>query len=290
MGNEYNSNSIAPGWPVLFATTAYTAICITVGFLFICRKKKWGNKDNHSKSRSGDDGEFGSPTTNPSQARVDPTPYMCPVDEVIGNTFFDQERIDDLDDNSIESNDSNKAYEYFFGQDGKNENITSEEVEAEMSYELFADGNRGNSGNGADKSMELSNVIIENSPESRSVESDDAQSQTNKPLAINKIHLTNRSFVLVDIMGNPVHALTPEVRLASLEDREKKTESRRFLGRKSRSFRVKKRKRKTGSNRPKSKAEKLSTFNDKSTNADRSVEGNDTYQKEMNEINKLAIP
>jgi hypothetical protein len=92
MGNQYNSNSVAPGWPVLLATTAYTAICITIGFLFICRKKKWGNKDKHSKSRSGDDGEFGSPSTNASQAWIDPTPYLCAVHEVVGN----------------------KAYEYFF--------------------------------------------------------------------------------------------------------------------------------------------------------------------------------
>ena len=177
-------------------------------FPFICRKKKWGNKDKHSKSRSGDDGEFGSPSTNASQAWIDPTPYLCAVHEVVGN----------------------KAYEYFFGQDGNNENITSEEVEAEMSYELFADGNRDNSRNKSGKSIKLSNVIIENS------------------------------------------------------------EPRRFFGRKSRRFRVNKRKRKTVKNRPNNKAEMISTSIDKSTNADQSVEGNDTYQKEMNEINKLAIP
>jgi hypothetical protein len=384
--------SIAPGWPVLVATTAYTAICITVGFLFICRKKKWRNKDKHSKSGIGNDGELGSPSTNASQDWVDPTPYMCAVDEVVGNTLFDQELIDDLDDNSIESFDSNKAYEYFFGQDGSN----NEEVGAEMSYELFADGNRENSRNSAHKIIELSNVIIENSPGSRS----DAQSQTIKPLT------TTESF-----MDNPVPARTPKVRLTSLQDREKKTEPRRLLGRKSRRFSIKKREKKTVSNQslrendeynfqrfqtfnrifhapnnleievspvdieltsparsPKkpsrfrrlsklfvsestqknepenrsqylssnegnshsnnqsttqhssarsslsvvqqdvnsepschkslgllsgtstNKAEMISTSIDKSTNADQSVEGNDTYQKEMNEINKLAIP
>lgn len=224
---QFDVVSIVPGWPVLLATTAYTAICITIGFLFICRKKKWRNKDKD---------EFGSPTT--SQAWLDPSPYMCAVDEVVGNTFFDQEHVNDLDDNSIESDDSNKALEYFFGKD-ENSNATPEEVEAETSYKLFTDGgdNSGKSGNSADKSIELSDMDIENPSESRSIESDDAKSQTSefprRPIS------TTESF-----MDDPVPAPTPKVRCTSLKDLEKKAEPRKLVGRKSRRFRSKKRERK----------------------------------------------
>jgi len=46
MGNQYNSNSVAPGWPVLLATTAYTAICITIGFLSFAVRRSGETRTN----------------------------------------------------------------------------------------------------------------------------------------------------------------------------------------------------------------------------------------------------
>ena len=139
---KFNVTSTTPGMNVLLITTAYTVLCIIIGFLFKCRKRKWRNKkeDTAAKPRNGEKND-----QNTQEAWMDTNPYMCAVDEVVENSFFDYDIDKSSDARSVDSDDSSKAYEYWenmFGPEGTDE--------AETSYELYEE----DTGN-ADKNLEV---------------------------------------------------------------------------------------------------------------------------------------
>jgi hypothetical protein len=123
--NQNNANSTTPGMDVLLITTAYTVLCIIIGFLFKCRKRKWRNKKENAAAKPGNEEKDDQ---NTPEAWMDTNPYMCAVDEVIENSLFDHDVEKSLDTKTVESDDSSKAYEYWENMIGP---------EAETSYELY---------------------------------------------------------------------------------------------------------------------------------------------------------
>jgi len=163
--------SVQPGLNLLIGTLGYTFLCIIVGFLFKCRKKKWRKPKSHKEEKELER------VKEEQMANVDMSAYMCAVDEVIENAFFDEKEKDE-DGASIDSNDSSKAYEYLFGLetdkyavpdksiDKGNEsdavigmNVNTNSKAKENSYELFKESKgRGNS----NKSMNSSRSRSDN--------------------------------------------------------------------------------------------------------------------------------
>ena len=339
--NQNNAYSTTPGMDVLLITTAYTVLCIIIGFLFKCRKRKWRNKkeDTAAKPRNGEKNDQNTP-----EAWMGTNPYMCAVDEVIENSLFDHDKMYDTSDtNSVDSDDSSKAYEYWehvFGPDG-NSNVAGDR----NTYELYED----DTGN-ADKNLHVkgdpNEVLIENPPEP-TFASITTDSQTTKiPQSVN-VHDSLENFKKHKLLNK---------QSKKLKKREKKVELRRIpFGRRKRRFSVKKMETKSVGNKsvqevdekktrsrrfnrlfhkPNSleielKAERWGSSKDVDESyehfddyedpievekqfdpdlnhsrhtscskdaskseeiVDRSGEGDDTYEKEMKEIYKLAVP
>ena len=333
--NQNNANSTTPGMDVLLVTTAYTVLCIIIGFLFKCRKRKWRNKKENAAAKPGNEEKDDQ---NTPEAWMDTNPYMCAVDEVIENSLFDHDVEKSLDTKTVESDDSSKAYEYWenmFGPEGTDE--------AETSYELYEE----DTGN-ADKNLEVrpSKEIMEIPPET-TIASITTDSQTTKiPQSVN-VHDSLENFKKHKILNK---------QSKKLKKREKRVEMRRIpFGRRKRRFSVKKMETKSIGNKSVQEVDEKKTrsrrFNrlfhkpnsleielkagrwgsskdvdesyeyfddyedpievdkqfDPDLNhsrhtscskdaskseeiVDRSGEGDDTYEKEMKEIYKLAVP
>lgn len=205
MGKGKNSTS-TPGMDVLLITTAYTVLCIIIGFLFKCRKRKWRNDNENTSAKPGNEEKDDQ---NTPEAWMDTNPCMRAVRDKMYHTS---------DTNSVESDDSSKAYEYWehvFGPDGKRNAAGDSNT-----YELFT--------------TDLETIKI--------------------PQSVNVYE--------------------------QLKGREKKVSmTRRFLfGRRKRRFNVKKMETKSMGNKSVQEV------------VDRSGEGDDTYEMEMKEIYKLAVP
>ena len=217
---KFNVTSTTPGMNVLLITTAYTVLCIIIGFLFKCRKRKWRNKKENAAAKPGNEEKDDQ---NTPEAWMDTNPYMCAVDEVVENSFFDYDIDKSSDARSVDSDDSSKAYEYWenmFGPEGTDE--------AETSYELYEE----DTGN-ADKNLEVrpSKEIMEIPPEP-TIASITTDSQTTKiPQSVN-VHDSLENFT----DDPPVKSEKPVAKR-----KEKRVEVRRFLfGRRKRRFSVKK--------------------------------------------------
>lgn len=343
---QFNVTSTKPGWQVLLWTTVYTVVCITIGFLFVCRKRKWRKEKRSDSTTTGKEG-----ATNEPQSWVDRNPYICAVDEVVENALFDNALYNASGTGSIESDNSSEAYEFWekmmFG---------AEESGAETSYELYKedldkDNNKihdvGKAASSNEKSVEIRSQYespIDPKPES-------------EPSIVS---IPRDSEYLDDSFDNfsddsPPRSPPPRAKSSADHDR-KKAGTRRFLsfGRKNRRFSVKKREKKNRGFKAvqaEDKMEKRSrtlnrlfhkqhsleielreskchaskqvdesyeNFDDyehpsevdkcfdpdlncsgdtiRSANSsfskviDRSGEGDDTFEKEMQEIKKLAIP
>ena len=139
---DFRVTSTVPSWEVLVYTAAYTAVCVLIGFFFKCRKKKNRSK-NQNKNATDDDNEYKAPPVVPSNQDpkgqvdvskqgdgisdqgsctttviVDPSSYLCAVEDVVGNTFFDdKDSVDGSEEDTLfstaDSFDSSKAYEYW---------------------------------------------------------------------------------------------------------------------------------------------------------------------------------
>lgn len=250
--NYYNENSfevtsVHPGMMLLLGTTGYTAVCILIGFMFKCRKKKWRKQEAAQKeaetARQHEREEESTSANGPawlSNVQVDASAYMCAVDEVIDNTFFEDSHQRDSDGASIDSNDSSKAYEYLFGADGNVHSRDGDEGGAiadmnnmqtnDVSYELFEEGES----RGRGKMTSKSNHVERRSSSDTCSSSNSSQMRSKSPL--------EGSEVIIDISPKLSEGkkLSPGI---SIKDQEKKVEVRRFLfGRKNR---VKKREKKT---------------------------------------------
>ena len=231
MGKE--NYSTTPGMDVLLITTAYTALCIIIGFLFKCRKRKWRNdKENTSAAKPGNEEKDDQ---NTPESWMDTNPCMRAVNTVIEHSLFDRDKMYHTSDtNSVESNDSSKAYEYWehvFGPDGD-----SNAAGDSNSYKLFA------------KDSETMKI-----PQSINVNDDSLEN-------FSDLKLRNKQS-------------------KQLKGREKKVEMKRSLfGRRKSRFSVKR--------------IETESIGNKSVQevVDRSGEGDDTYEKEMKEIYKLAVP
>ena len=226
------NNSTTPGMDVLLITTAYTVLCIIIGFLFKCRKRKWRNKQENAAAKPGNEEKDDQ---NTPEAWMGTNPYMCAVDEVIENSLFDHDKMYDTSDtNSVDSDDSSKAYEYWehvFGPDGD-----SNAAGDSNSYKLFA------------KDSETMKI-----PQSINVNDDSLEN-------FSDLKLRNKQS-------------------KQLKGREKKVEMKRSLfGRRKSRFSVKR--------------IETESIGNKSVQevVDRSGEGDDTYEKEMKQIYKLAVP
>lgn len=250
--NYYNENSfevtsVHPGMMLLLGTTGYTAVCILIGFMFKCRKKKWRKQEAAQKeaetARQHEREEESTSANGPawlSNVQVDASAYMCAVDEVIDNTFFEDSHQRDSDGASIDSNDSSKAYEYLFGADGNVHSRDGDEGGAiadmnnmqtnDVSYELFEEGES----RGRGKMTSNSNHVERRTSGDACRSSNSSQKRSTSPL--------EGSEVIINISPklSEVKKLSPGI---SIKDQEKKVEVRRFLfGRKNR---VKKREKRT---------------------------------------------
>ena len=156
----YTSLGTTPGTDVLLVTTAYTVLCIIVGFLFKCRKKKWRNNEENAGAAKLDD-------QNASEPWMD-NPYMCGVDAVIGeHSLFDHD-IDTSLNNSFDTDADGKTYEYWehmFGlvDDGKDSNANAE-GESKTSYKLYED-ETGNADKNLNVEGDPNDTMIENPPD-----------------------------------------------------------------------------------------------------------------------------
>ena len=309
----YTTYTTTPGTDVLLITTAYTVLCIIIGFLFKCRKRKWrNNEENAAAAKSEKDADQNAP-----EPWMD-NPYMCGVDAVIEHSLFDHDT-DTSFTNSFETDDDSKAYEYWehvFGLvDGKDSNADGE---SKTSYKLHED----DTGN-ADKNLSVegdpNEVMIEIPPGPTIVPITTNSETTDESPQSANVHDSLENFNKVKL---------PNKQSKELKRRERKFEMRRFIsGRRKWRFSVKKMKfKKTRSRSFKIElkagnvdgsyehfddyedpidVEKLfdpdlnhssrhtSCSKDASKSeeiVDRSGEGDDTYDKEMKEIYKLAVP
>ena len=221
------NTSTTPGMDVLLITTAYTGLCIIIGFLFKCRKRKWRNDMENTSA------------ANPGNEEKDdqnmPDDWMDPV---IEHSLFDRDKIYHTSDtNSVESDDSSKAYEYWEHAFGGPADGNSNAAGDSNSYKLFA------------KDSETAKI-----PQSIKVNDDS--------------------------MGGLVSALKLRNKQSKqLKGRKKKVEMKRFLfGKGKGTFSVKKIKKEAVKNKSVHEV------------VDRSGKRDDTYEEEMKEIYKLAVP
>jgi len=148
---EFNVTSIQPSTSLLAHTTGFTVISVFIGFIFKCRKKKWRKKKGEPTVKSIDQEE----AVQTSLACGDPSIYMCAIDEVIDNAFFDHDHENNSDAGSVDSDNSSKAYEDLFGPDQNQDRYTAApEVKTSLdtgvdtsngtnnSYELFYEDER----------------------------------------------------------------------------------------------------------------------------------------------------
>ena len=135
-GNKRN-DALFEEWEVLATTFAYTVICISIGFTFRCRRKKWMK----SKDEIGNI-KYAQEPNNPREELlwVDTNPYICNVEEVVQISFFDE---DVMDNDSLDSDDS----DYIDDGSKKNEywenkivfDTTDEQKRSKSPYELYGD-------------------------------------------------------------------------------------------------------------------------------------------------------
>ena len=354
---EFNVTSETPGVGILLITAAYTLICIVIGFLFQCRKKKWQKtkgggtaKPNSGKVMGKENGSNG-PAEN-VDAIAQNNAFMCAVEEVVDNALFDHENEQDSDGDSIQSDDSSKAYEYWeqiFGPD----EADGVDGEVPIFYDLFEDNTDVNA---TEKSLEVKpgEVIIDTNPKPTVAKLDSVRSFEGGVKKSQREHFSEEKFI-DDVPQTPQSPTKTSKKKRSFRNKRKSpgknAEIRKpILGRLRRRFRVKKREKKSVAINQDYEIKKTQSFNkifhkqrsleielkegidfessekevdesyeyfedfddpteieqqiDRSLNVskdfsnnsskvsfeDTSGEGDDTFEKEMKEINKLFIP
>lgn len=132
----FTKSSVEPGKGVLIITSAYTFLCVLIGFLLKCRNKKSWTRDKDDATQI-DDESYQDISTGKM-----PIPYLFAVDNVIENALFNDETDDShVDITSAEADDTRKAYEYYQERNGGLQVIKDSRLneEASFSYELYED-------------------------------------------------------------------------------------------------------------------------------------------------------